>query len=194
MTYDSPVAQLANDAIEDVPIGRLDCHPENPRTGNLDAISDSLEKHGFYGVVVAQRSTGFVLAGNHHLIAARAAGLTALPVAWLDIGDDEARRILLADNRSNDLAAYDSQKLSELLARLEGTTEGLAGTLYDKGETYEQMMTYAEAHRDDVLTMGHCLISYPLDLHGQVMAALDVLEDPRILVRNQANNSGQQEG
>jgi hypothetical protein len=191
-----PVTRIANDSVDlGVPIGKLDCHPENPRTGDLDAISQSLERHGFYGVVVAQKSTGFVLAGNHRLIAARAAGLTKLDVAWLDCDDDEARRILLADNRSTDLAAYDSQKLSELLARLESSAEGLKGTLYDMGETAEQMMTYAEAHREDVLTYGHTLLSYPLDLHGQVMMALDVLDDPRILIRNQANKSdGQEEG
>jgi len=113
---------------EDVPIDRLREHPSNPRRGNVDVIADSIDEHGFYGAVVAQRSTGFVLAGNHRLRAARAKGLTTVPTFLLDVDDDAARRILLVDNRASDLAEYDDELLRRLLAELDGE---YAGTGYD---------------------------------------------------------------
>lgn len=182
--------RVVNDAIELVPVDALTPHPENPRKGDLDAISQSLEAHGFYGVVVAQRSTGYVLAGNHRLLAAQQAHLDQLPVAWLEVDDDEARRILLADNRSNDLASYDDPKLKELLATLEGSAKGLLGTLYEAGEDHQSTLRYLETHFGNYIgpvTLGHSLVSYPLDMHGEVMKALaPLMDDPRLKIRHTA--------
>lgn len=109
----------------------LSPHPENPRKGNLAAITESVEANGFYGAVVAQKSTGHILAGNHRWMVAKDQGLDVLPVIWVDVDDERARRILLADNRSNDLASYDEGQLLELLEGLAVTPEELAGTSYD---------------------------------------------------------------
>lgn len=72
---------------EQVRVGELKPHPKNPRKGDTAAIQASIEANGFYGVVVAQRSTGFVLAGNHRLLAARQVGLETVPVVWGDVYD-----------------------------------------------------------------------------------------------------------
>lgn len=65
----------------------LNPHPDNPRQGDVDAIADSIEQNGFFGAIVAQRSTGYVPAGNHRLLAAKRQGLTEVPVVWLDVDD-----------------------------------------------------------------------------------------------------------
>jgi hypothetical protein len=125
------VADIANVRLEErVDIDSLTPHPENPRQGDVGAISASLNDHGFYGTVVAQVSTRRVLAGNHRIESARALGLDEVAVAWVDVDDDEARAIMLADNRSSDVAAYDTQALAELLAAIEQSGAGLDGTLY----------------------------------------------------------------
>lgn len=112
------------------PIEELVEHPDNPRSGDVGAIFSSLERHGFYGAVIVQASTGHVLAGNHRLKAARQGGLATLPAFVLDVDDDEAKRILLADNRSSDLASMDDPKLLGLLTELLQTPDALEGTLY----------------------------------------------------------------
>lgn len=61
-----------------VRLDRLATHPENPRQGDVAAIAASIETNGFYGAVVAQKSSGHVLAGNHRLLAARERGDTVL--------------------------------------------------------------------------------------------------------------------
>ena len=125
------MGKLAPQKIETVPIGTLKHHPKNPRKGDVKSITESIEHNGFYGVVVAQKSTGYVLAGNHRMIAAKAAGLDSLPVAYVDVDDATALKILLADNRTNDLATYDNKELAELLADVSNTI-GLDGTGFDE--------------------------------------------------------------
>ena len=125
------MGKLAPQKIETVPIGTLKHHPKNPRKGDVKSITESIEHNGFYGVVVAQKSTGYVLAGNHRMMAAKAAGLDSLPVAYVDVDDATALKILLADNRTNDLATYDNTELAELLADVSNTI-GLDGTGFDE--------------------------------------------------------------
>lgn len=122
---------LLNRETELLPPEILTPHPRNARRGNVDAIAESIRRVGFYGAVIAQRSSGFVVAGNHRVRAAIAAGLEEIPVTWIDVDDETALRILLADNRSSDLATYEDGTLAELLSELALTESALAGTLYD---------------------------------------------------------------
>src|SRR5262245_475182 len=125
------MAKLLRQDLELVALDPLTPHPDNPRKGSLPAIADSLDANGFYGTLVVQRSTRRILAGNHRWLAARNAGLESLPVMWVDVDDEAAMRILLADNRTNDLAGYDEQALLDLLDGMAVTPEALAGTGYD---------------------------------------------------------------
>ena len=119
--------------IRDTDVSELKVHPKNARRGNLRTIGKSIEVNGFYGTIVAQKSTGYVLAGNHRYLAAVEAGLTVLPVAWVDCDNATAKRILLVDNKANDDADYDTRELAEILSSL-SNEEGLEGSGYDEGE------------------------------------------------------------
>lgn len=119
-----------NTEYEAVPIDAIEAHPRNPNRGDLDAIAESIEANGFYGALVVQRSTRRILAGNHRWQAARAAGLPEVPVVWVDVDDERALRILLADNRTAELSYRDPEELANLLAELESTDEVLLGTGY----------------------------------------------------------------
>lgn len=102
-------------------------HPRNARAGDTDAIIESIEANGMYRPIYAQRSTGFILAGNHTYAAAMEIGTHQLPVVWLDVDDDTATKILLADNRTADRGTYDTGLLIDLLA---GIAPDLIGTGY----------------------------------------------------------------
>lgn len=112
------------------PVTDLTPHPDNPRRGDVQAIAASVQANGFYGAVVAQLSTGYVLAGNHRLLAAKQGGASEIPVIWLDVDDDRARRILLADNKTSDFGHYDEAALAEFLTDL----PNLDGTGYTAEE------------------------------------------------------------
>ncbi len=120
-------------------VAALKPHPRNARKGNVNSIFQSIDKNGFYGAVIAQRSTGFVLAGNHRLKAAIEAGIDSLPVLWVDVDDKAARRILLADNRTNDLAGYAMTDLAQLLTEVKADEGSLDGTGYDS-EAFDKLV------------------------------------------------------
>lgn len=123
-----------------VPIDEISNHPRNVRQGDVGAIAESLKENGQYRPIVVQRSTGHVLAGNHTLKAAKALGWKEIAVSYVDCDDQRALRILLADNRTNDLASYDDAGLAELLKELAESEAGLAGTMYD-GDELDQLLT-----------------------------------------------------
>jgi len=109
--------RILNLEYEIVPAERLRPHPDNPRRGDLRAIGQSIERNRWYGAVLAQKSTGRILVGEHRFRAGLEAGQAAFPTIWLDADDAAALRVLLADNRANDVAGYDEAALAEILAR-----------------------------------------------------------------------------
>jgi len=119
--------------------------PDNPRSGDLTALKESIRVNGFYGSIIVQQSTKFIIAGNHRHQALGELGATEVPVLELDVdtSDVEAVRIALADNRASDLAFYDDEALFKLLEQLI-ESEGLEGTGYDR-TAYELLLQGHEA-------------------------------------------------
>lgn len=116
------------------PITQLKPHPQNVRQGDVGAISQSLEQHGQYRPIVVQQSTGFILAGNHTYKAAKALKWKDIAATYVDVDDEQALRILLIDNRANDLASYDDSALVEMLKALMDTELKLGGTGFDPSD------------------------------------------------------------
>lgn len=102
----------------------------NPRRGDVAAIRDSLLRHGQYRPIVV-RPYGEkmqILAGNHTFAAACELAWASIAVTVIQVGDEEAARIVAWDNRAADLGGYDEQALGELLGRV----EDLGGTGYNQ--------------------------------------------------------------
>jgi ParB-like chromosome segregation protein Spo0J len=113
------------------PVERLTEHPRNANRGDLASIGRSLETSGFYGAVVAQESTGFILAGNHRYRAAKERGLAKVPTIWVDVDAVGAVRIMLADNQTARLATMDLGAQDALIEELKAVDPELAGTGFD---------------------------------------------------------------
>lgn len=112
------------------PINQFRTHPRNVRQGDVGAICESLEKNGQYRPIVVQTSTGHILAGNHTFLAAKSLGWKEIAATFIDCDDESALRILLVDNRANDLAMYDDRALAEVLKELQASDFGLDGSLF----------------------------------------------------------------
>lgn len=126
------------------PVDKLIVHPDNPRRGNLELIRQSIEVNGFYGVVLVQKGTNRIIGGNHRYMAAVDAGYKTVPVIFLDEDDISALRIMLADNRTSDVATYDLGLLTKHLQALGGDDESLKGTGYTKRGLEEIMGKLSE--------------------------------------------------
>lgn len=94
-------------------------YPGNARKGDIEVIKESLTENGQYRALPVQESTGYVLAGNHTWQAMKELGYETFEADVGDFDDDQARRIVLVDNRSNDLAEYDDQALADLLSEMD---------------------------------------------------------------------------
>jgi hypothetical protein len=114
-------------------------HPRNFRQGDIGAICESLKAHGQYRPITYQKSTGRILAGNHTWKAAKALGWKEITASAIECDDEQALRILLIDNRTSDLADYDTAELAEILQELEATSGKLDGTGYD-GDALDEIM------------------------------------------------------
>jgi ParB-like chromosome segregation protein Spo0J len=127
------------------PVAELRTFHRNPRRGDPGVIAQSLTVNGQYKPIVVNRGTHTgrpleVLAGNHTLIASRDLGWERIAGVTVDVDEDQAARIVAADNRTSDLAEYDERLLLELLAEL----PDLDGTGYDPGDLAELEKTLAE--------------------------------------------------
>jgi hypothetical protein len=102
-------------------------YPGNPRKGDIDAIAKSLVANGQYKPIVIQESTNYVLVGNHTLKAIKQLGWDFVDAVVLDVDDEAAKRIVLADNRTSDNSSYDYDLLAEMLKSM----PSIEGTGYD---------------------------------------------------------------
>ena len=121
--------------VTDLQVSELRTYHRNPRKGNTQVIAQSLVVNGMYRPIVVNAGTHTgrpleVLAGNHTLMAARDLGWESVAAVTVDVDDDQAARIVAADNRTSDIGEYDDRLLLELLADL----PDLDGTGYDPGD------------------------------------------------------------
>ena len=114
---------------------------KNPRQGDIPAIMASLRRHTQYKPITGNIGTHTgrpleILAGNHTLLAFRAlaeadpddAQWQKVLVHWVDVDDDMAERIVVADNQTGKLGGFDEAQLAEIVAGFDGDIEGLGFT------------------------------------------------------------------
>lgn len=147
-----PVPELEFDP--EYPVKALSNYHRNARRGNVDEIKKSLGVTGQYRAICVNRGTHTgrkdeVLAGNHTLKAARDLGWTTIAVNFVDVDDDVARRIVLADNRTADLGNYDKDLLAAEIAQL----TSFHGTGYTQ-EDLDKLLALDEDD-DDPVDSGH---------------------------------------
>lgn len=118
------------------PISQLKFYPGNARRGDIDLIAESLERLGQYKPVVVNTGgkepelANVILAGNHTVMAAQRLGWDTVDVHLVDLDADAAKRVVIVDNRANDVATYEVEELVNLLTEL----PDLEATGFDRDE------------------------------------------------------------
>jgi hypothetical protein len=140
-----------------LPIDDIHPHPRNVRQGDIGAICQSLEAHGQYRAIAYQMSSKRILAGNHTWKAAKQLGWTHIAATPIICDDEQALRILLADNKANDLATYNDAELIELLKQLADTDLGLDSTLFD-GDALDDLISKFATYDEDMTEPATVLI------------------------------------
>lgn len=136
----------------EMPVRSLKVYRKNPRIGDIDSIAQSLDKNGQYRSIVVNRGThaavkNEVLAGNHTFMAARKLGWESILVNVVDVDDDRARAIVLADNKTAENGTYDEKLIGELLAEV----PDIASTGF-RPEEADDLIAQATSAAQDVLS------------------------------------------
>ncbi len=101
--------------------GTLTPWEQNPRDNEeaIEQVARSIERFGFASPIIARQADGRVIAGHTRLSAALRLGLTDVPVRFLDLDDQMASALALADNRLGEIATWTDDTLAEVLTALE---------------------------------------------------------------------------
>lgn len=129
-----------------VPIVQLKMYYKNPNRGDTALIMESIKQNGQFRPVVVNigNFTGRrneILAGNHTYMAMRKLGREEILASFVDVDDDQARRIVLADNETAAKGNTDDALVAELLSSLSDYT----GTGYSEAEVNAIFADMAEA-------------------------------------------------
>ena len=122
-----------------VPIGDLKPHPKNPkdhRRRHIQILKQSVSTFGF-NVPILASPDGTIIAGHGCWAAARLAGLTEVPVIYLNhLDNDKAAAFMLAHNKTAELSGWNDPLLAEVFRDL--SNKELSFELEDTGfETTE---------------------------------------------------------
>lgn len=115
-----------------VPLSELKLLKNNPRKGNVAAVIRSYKTFGQLKPIVARKSTGEIIAGNHQYQAAKELGWSEIAVVWADVDEKTARAYAVADNRTGELAEWDVNALIASLEDLDSTLFEAAGFSIDE--------------------------------------------------------------
>ena len=120
-----------------VPIDELIPDPANARLhpeANLTGIKASLRVYGQRKPVVVNKRNGVVEAGNGTLAAARSLGWSHIAAVFVDDDPSTAAGFAISDNRTSELAEWDTDALDKLLREIDTGDEDLQAMLSQLAE------------------------------------------------------------
>lgn len=152
---------------ESVPLAWLIPDGKNARKHdekNLNEVRRSLEQFGQHAPLVVQRGTNRVLIGNGRLEAMKSLGWESADVFYVDDDDEKAIRRALADNRTAELAEWDTQILTALIKDL--SSDDLPG--WSPKEIDAMLLGDEPEAQDDDFDIAAAIPDEPICLHGDI--------------------------
>ena len=136
-----------------VSIDKLNLDPANARKHserNLQAIATSLSMFGQRRPVVVQKQGMIVRAGNGLLQAAKSLGWTEVVALVCDDDNATAAQFAIADNRTAELAEWDTETLATLLDGMEEQTRDALGFDAEEMDAMLAKLTPPESSASEV--------------------------------------------
>lgn len=129
-------APALNGTTERRALSGLTLFPGNARKGDIKKIRASLKEFGQVQTVVVQRSTDYVLGGNHTVQAAELEGWAEIDAYVVDVDDATALKINVALNKLGDEGTYDFEALARQLEDI----DDLVGTGWTDEELEDMLV------------------------------------------------------
>ena len=137
--------------------------PGNPRRGDVAGIAESIRLRGQFRPLLVQKSSNQIIAGNqtYEALTKKLKRKTCL-VIFLDVSDDMAKEILVADNRFGELGFNDAGDLYKMLKSMENPS---AGTGYEPEDIWKVYQGFEERDADVLEALKRpSMVMAPIDL------------------------------
>lgn len=89
-------------------------NPRNITEDAVDRVAESIKRFGFGAPIVARKKNLEIIAGHTRWRAAKKLGLKSVPVRLMDIDEDDAHVLALADNRYTELTGWSADLVKQL--------------------------------------------------------------------------------
>lgn len=156
----------------------------NPRHNDeaVAGVADSIRRFGFASPILARRENREVIAGHTRLKAALSMGLEAVPVRWLDLDEEEAHALALADNKLGEVATWNDAEVAAILGELERASvpvDNLGWTSEELG----LMLQPPSAHDDE---WGEAMNDLPAGDRAPIQSMTFTLHDDQAVIVREA--------
>lgn len=175
-------------------IEELHLNERNPRKNDeaVATVAKSIEKYGFRNPLIID-SNGKIYCGNTRFKAAKKLGLTECPcIVADDLTEQQIREYALIDNKSNEIADWDFDLLSEELADLDlddfDLDWGFPSEVEYGGEQYEpnkfddDLTDKYEEHSQEFLAKKRVMIVYDDTQEEALREFLQIPKDEKLCV------------
>ena len=105
--------------VQELDIEKLHPWEGNPRLNDqaIDAVAESIRTFGFNVPILCDQNMSIV-AGHTRWKAAQKLGMEKVPIIMVEMDDAKRRAFAIADNKTAEIADWDSPKLREVLEEL----------------------------------------------------------------------------
>ena len=107
--------------VQYISINNIVPYENNPRYNQdaIPAVIESIKQFGFRNPMILDKEN-VIVAGHTRYEAAKALGMTEVPVIYADdLSEEQVRAFRIADNKTSDFSMWDNKKLLEELEGLE---------------------------------------------------------------------------
>lgn len=130
-----------------IALGELHEWAQNPRkitTAGVTKVAKSIEAYGFANPILARLANGEICAGHTRYRAAKKLGMEAVPVRYVDLDEEQAHALAIADNRTGEENEWDEAKLTDLLIGMAEKQTDMSALGFDAFEMADRMKVYEE--------------------------------------------------
>ena len=130
-------------------IDKLHKWKDNPRKNKaaIKHVAESISRFGFASPIIARAADKMIIAGHTRYEAAKELGLDKVPVRYLDLDPADSKLLALADNKTAEIADWDTEKLEQVMQEI--LDEGL--TLEGLGWTDDELQDIVQELKDEEL-------------------------------------------
>lgn len=93
---------------------------KNPRQNQeaILAVAKSIRRFGFGAPIVARAANREIITGHSRFRAAKLLKLDRVPVRFMDISEDDAHKLAIADNKIGEIATWDDDSLEDQMLQM----------------------------------------------------------------------------